>query len=330
MSAVVQCPEGEYEANAIELTNGRALVELPNGDRIIRPLSKSVDEQGGEVYGPSLPRECMGYVIPNDVYSRSDGRVKSRLDQPPGSSAVPIMGEWDPVFDTTLPEGERLGALMNRMIDEPDHVKSTVLRELDSDANVKWRDTLVLFVERMFFVDPKQREALTNRLLQIASKHREAGQLAGVQEVAESAIRTASSMIDLAQVERLLPFLEPPTGNIDTRLVVLQSLVNIYEAQPVPSAPVAIRDRVEEIASHFLSPESIMPGLRGAIGCKAIQAMAAMADARLQSAVERVIQTDINWLRDLVRQSLSGLNSRRAQNGLNAIGEINDVLSQLD
>ena len=140
-----------------------------------------------------------------------------------------------------------------------------------------------------------QRTRLWKRLLEISNQLREIADET-TKPVVFSAIRCLASLIPENEINQLIPLLEPPNP-IETRLVTLQAVANIYEQNP-PEDPRAVRplaDRVFELADNVLDRDWLVAGEKAAIGLNAMHALASLADERLTHCVSKVRDINADW-----------------------------------
>ena len=174
-----------------------------------------------------------------------------------------------------------------------------------NDIATEWQDALVLCAETIQFHEDAVRQRLWSRLLEIALRRRREPDDTVSKPVVFSAIRCLTSMIPVEELSQLLPFLEPPAP-LETRLVTLQCVTNVFEAGP-PTAPdqlVQLRDRIHELAIKFLDRDWLIAGERAAIALNAIQALACLGDDRLTSCVSQVLAMQMDWFARQVSRKL--------------------------
>lgn len=243
--------------------------------------------------------------------NHSVSRLRDGIDAPPGYFANPVRGDWDYIRDESLSVRTRLACLSKRWIDEPDLVRRFVADEqlCAPDAvqlDREWRDSLVLFAERLQFYNRDRRCKLMRALLDIAEEHAFDENRSGNEQVAYSAIRMAGSMIEMNEAGRLLRFLGP-AKKFDTRLITAIVLVHIYEVAPRQPVPASIANRIYNLALKFLDPDFLLPGQEGAIGCKAVHALAAFCDSRLSEVIEYTCGLDAKWVTMITMRNLRSL-----------------------
>ena len=143
---------------------------------------------------------------------------------------------WKCVQDVANPTTERESALYLCAESDEDRAAAFLADELErDDIPIEWQNTLVLCAETIQFHEDSVRHRLWSRLLEIASRRCREPDDTASKPVVFSAIRCLSSMIPGEELPRLLPFLEPPAP-LETRLVTLQCIVNVFEVGP-PTAP---------------------------------------------------------------------------------------------
>lgn len=213
---------------------------------------------------------------------------------------------WDCIVDDTSPPGERAAALRVVVESDEDRAAAFLADELERrDISSEWQGVLVLCAESAQVHDDALRRRLWARLLEIALSDRQEPDDAAAKPVVFSAIRCATSMIPLSELDRLLPFLDPPAP-LETRLVTLQCIVNVFEAGP-PAEPgqfAQLGDRISELALKFLDRDRLVAGQLAAISLNAIQALACLGDERLSTCLSRALALGIDWFNSQLMRKL--------------------------
>jgi hypothetical protein len=212
---------------------------------------------------------------------------------------------WTRLRNADAECGDRLTALRVCVeADEPGALRFLVDELCREEIAQDWQIALVLFAESVQFDDDEQRTRLWRRLLEIATSLRESVD-EDMKSVVFSAIRCLASLIPDDDAGRLLPLLEPPK-RIETRLVTLQAVVNIFEVAPPENVHrvSGLADRAFELADKFLDRDWLIPGEKAAIGLNATHAIAALGDGRLAGCVERIRSLSAGWFSLQVIQKL--------------------------
>ncbi|HLN31696.1 MAG TPA: hypothetical protein VK395_28405 [Gemmataceae bacterium] len=173
------------------------------------------------------------------------------------------------------------------------------------DLSADWRDVLVFAAESVHF-PPDLRSMVGDRLLDIAAKLRREPE--GRDTIVWCALRRGASLLPPDRIERLLPFLDAG-GSVETRSVALKCIVRVFEPAPPPAVPVRISDRANAFATKLLDPDVFTPGDVSVAARNAVAALAAIGDARLNQAVEKVIALARPFLIRRVRDELARLRS---------------------
>ncbi len=225
---------------------------------------------------------------------------------------------WGFLLDEAKSTAEREAALRLCVESDEDRAATFLAGELGrDDIPVEWQDTLVLCAETVQFHEDVIRKRLWLRLLEIATHRRMEADDAAAKPIVLSAIRCLTSMIPLEELHRLLPLLEPPSP-LETRLVTLQCISNVFEAGPPTASDqfVQLCDRVYELALKFLDRDWLIAGERAAIGLNAFQALACLGDRRLATCVSQLRALRMDWF---VRQAI-----RKLQEIVDAWKELDD------
>ncbi len=209
--------------------------------------------------------------------------------------------------DETLPVEHRAEALNEWMILESDQAVLFVLSELENGScNEEWLATLVFAAEDLRFDEEDQQNWLCRRLHEIAVEFRDRAE-SRFEQVVWSALRRFASLVPEEDAVELVEFVR--YGNVDTRLVALQCIVNVFEAAPPRNPEIfgRLADRVFELATKLLDPDVLVPGETSAIAEQTIVALAALGDQRLAGCVSRLAGLKIEWFSQVVQQNLTAL-----------------------
>lgn len=213
---------------------------------------------------------------------------------------------WDALSDESRPIAQRVAALWAGALTAECRMASYVAEQLvRPDITRPWQDALVLCAETLQFQDDEVRDHLWRRLLEIALQRRRDPDDTASRPIVSSAIRCVASMIPVNEVPQFLPLLDPPDP-LETRLVTLQAIVNVFELGP-PTADNRLgplRERVHELALKFLDRDWLVAGERAAIALNAVQALACLGEVRLTDCISRVVALRVNWFTRQLRQRL--------------------------
>ncbi len=204
---------------------------------------------------------------------------------------------WAALRDDTTSVGLRCALLEELACTREEDAARFVVEQLyREDLPRPWRDCLVLLAERVQFRDDIMRAKLRDRLFEIAATLSRSGDHTA-KPIVFSAIRCYGSLIASEDAHSLLPFLEPARV-IETRLVALQSIVHLFNSQPLQNGAAAssLADRVFDLAEKFLDRDWLVAGEKAAIGQNATHALAAMGDPRLFACIERIKTLALPWL----------------------------------
>ncbi|MGH7134661.1 MAG: hypothetical protein ACREHD_02915 [Pirellulales bacterium] len=198
--------------------------------------------------------------------------------------------------DGARPVEEKVRVLDELLLLDQQVAANYVVDQLCQDAlSAPWRNSLILIAERLQVTESNVRERLAEKLFDLAQTLRHSTEV-GVAPVVDSAIRNFASTMDATKASSLIVLLEPP-GPIETRLVTLLCVINLFENHPAESNQLqALRDRVHELALKFLDRDWLLPGEKAAIGQNAMVALAAMGDARVAACTEVVMGLAMPWL----------------------------------
>jgi hypothetical protein len=204
---------------------------------------------------------------------------------------------WDYLLDETKPPGERETTLCFCAENDEDRTAAFIVDELEKDdLSAEWQDALVLCAESMQFHEDTIRARLWRRLLEIASRRRHDPDEAVSRPIVFSATRCLTSMMPVEELPQLLPLLEPPAP-LETRLVTMQCIGNLFESGP-PTAPdhlAGLRDRIHQLAIKFLDRDWLIAGERAAIALNAVQTLAWLGDERLADCISQVLALRMDW-----------------------------------
>jgi len=251
--------------------------------------------------GSESPHEHW-FVTPDDDPAEDRG-VENQLQT--GTSTDSL---WRVLSDANAPLDDRVATLHELISVDPEQVARLVVDELERpDISAPWRNALILTAETLQFDDQRLRERVMKTLYRLASELRHSTE-PGIKPIVQSAIRCYASMIPVTEANTLKTFLEPPHP-VETRLVTLQCIANLFESRP-PECPEKLQplaDRIYELADKFLDRDWLVPGEKAAIGQNAAFALAAIGDPRLSQCVERVRQLQVSWLTRQLERKLSRL-----------------------
>ncbi len=292
---ISQLPQDETPAQiegAAMISLGRVLADLDADSESIVLLLEEIAKRGKLV----IRQADLARILSNAT-AQSHGALRLADN----IQAVP----WEYLLDETKPTNEREAALCFCAERDEDRAAAFLADELArDDIPNEWQDALVLCAETVQLHEDAVRHRLWSRLLKIASHRRRDPDDTASKPAVFSAIRCLTSMIPVEELSRLLPLLEPPAP-LETRLVTLQCIVNVFEAGP-PTSPdqlVQLRDRIHELAIKFLDRDWLIAGERAAIALNAIQALASLGDERLTTCVSQVLGLRMDWFtRQLIRK----------------------------
>ncbi|MBC7818181.1 MAG: hypothetical protein IAG10_14940 [Planctomycetaceae bacterium] len=293
-------------------------------------FSKEEDPTGQFVYrlvdGEGRRHKSLGYY---DECAKD--ATTAAIHSPNAVVSEPDVSERDAsdiAKDMLSPLPDRIEALNEWIFLDNDSAAAFVLDELkNGEANDEWLTALVFAAEDVKLPLAEQQDQAARLLRDVALNLRNRAE-ARFERVVWSAIRRFGSLVPVENADQLLNFLDRK-GAVDTRLVALQSVVHIFELEPLadPATVQRLADRVFELAIKLLDRDLLFPGEIAAIVEQAIQALACMGDPRLRDCFDRLPSVEAPWFAELVNRNLRGLLDEWSEHvGEPAYQQIVDVL----
>ncbi len=191
----------------------------------------------------------------------------------------------------------RLASLQHWLVASPDNVAVYVADQLDDqdDLDLEWLKTIVRAADSVVF-PPDRLETVAKSLLKAASQFRDRDEF-GAAEICWSAIHRAGSLLPVNCIARLLPFLEN-SGEVDTRLVVLQAIFSMVEVEPLldKNFDAELYSRIEKLGRSNLEPDVFCAGETSAIGIECLMALAGLSPGRSNPLCVCVSVLNRTWL----------------------------------
>ena len=164
---------------------------------------------------------------------------------------------------------------------------------------------LVASVERATFTDPHDQHMIyqilwdtTLSLRQLDIKYK---------RTVWSCVRRCASLIPQEDTERLIILLDEDSV-VDTTLVGLQAIETVFSAEPAKEGEYPdLVNRVDEIATKFITSENLIAGENSAIANAAVKALAVLKSDRVSYHVKRAEELKQDWFIRILKNSLSGL-----------------------
>jgi hypothetical protein len=233
------------------------------------------------------------------------------------------------------PTSERKAALLELAAIRHASLAPIVVNELSrAHDNLDWLATVVVAAEFSQFADENDRAVVKNRLRQAVQFFCDSGDMRWQVEC-WSAIRTHASMLSPPEVNVLADYLDVH-GSLETRIVTLQAIQNVFHSAPPPEGLSIgrLKDNVVTItrsATQGKTPESGEPA---AVAQESICALAALGDPRLADAIQRILRWNCRWFTRQVRVALGEISVRwestRPATDSTALTRLRTILQWLD
>lgn len=219
------------------------------------------------------------------------------------SADLQFSSEAEVAVNESLPIEKRSTALLDWLESEKQDASGYLLAELESTSNEAWQSWLVLLSEDTWFDDPKDRERLIDKLLEIA-KSRSSSRKSTDELVIRKAIRRAGMLLPAERLSELLLFTHLTAG---VKAEVLGVIRAVLEIDPPTKKDEDCIRRIRELALTYANPDVYSIGQIDSMLFDALVALAILGETAFEEVLSCVKRLERPFLLNQLSDTLSKL-----------------------